>query len=260
MSSERGITELLMECRNEFATSSENGDIKRKLVKLLQEMASFKLDPDQDYPEIEIFLQSLWNNPVLLEDCILVSGLIYTKLNSRLQFAEIREKVNEHILLHGDWVTMSLIRGSLLASSHSSDLLSQLEGITVSAIEEGISNNRIVLISKHLENLLHIYTIDSPYPIKYRGQQVISIVSRTLRLNSDLIDYKSRDLIKLHLNILKAQASENERDEFALDLLDCLPEMNKVSVQIFDTLCTVDSLNSSNRARIFKSILPCLRY
>ena len=154
---------------------------------------------------------------------------------------------------------MSLIRGSLLTSSLSSDLLGHLEQMTISAIEEGISNNRIVLISRHLENLLQIYTLDSEYMIELRGQRVISIVSRTLRLNSDLTDYKSRDLIKFHLNILKTQSSDIDRGSFTLGLLDCLPDMNKVSVQIFDTLCTMESLSPSIQTRIFKSVLPCLR-
>lgn len=255
----RGITELLADCRNEFAVSCENGDSKRKLVKLLQELASVKIDPDHDYPEIESFLHSLWNNSVLLEDCILVSGLIYTKINSKLAFTEICAKADVPKLLHADWVTMSLIRGSLLTSSLSSDLLGHLEQMTISAIEEGISNNRIVLISRHLENLLQIYTLDSEYMIELRGQRVISIVSRTLRLNSDLTDYKSRDLIKFHLNILKTQSSDIDRGSFTLGLLDCLPDMNKVSVQIFDTLCTMESLSPSIQARIFKSVLPCLR-
>ena len=259
MASKRGITELLVNCQAEFASSSENGDNKRKLVKLLQEMASCEIDPDQDYPEIEKFLKSLWNNSVLLEDCILVSGLIYTKINSKLFLPEICSKVNVKSLLHNDWVVMSLIRGALLASSHSSDLLKQMEEMTIYAIETGISNNRIVLISRHMENLLHIYTVDTAYNIEFRGQQINSIINRTLRLNSDLTDYKSRDLVKFHLNILKERASGYQLNKFALDLLDCLPEMNKTSVQIFDSLCTLDSLNPSIHAQIFKLILPCLR-
>lgn len=260
MASERGITDLLAECRAEFATSSDNGDNKRKLVKLLQELSACEIDPDEDYPEICKLLQCLWNNSVLLEDCLLVSGSIFTKLNSKLSFPEIFEKATVHSLLHGDWVTMSLIRGALFASNRSSDVLDQAEEMTVSAIEHAIINNRLVLISRHLENLLHIYTADASYDIESRGQQIISIINRSLRLNSDLADYKSRDLIKFHLSALKGkQTSDNERDRFGNNLLDCLPEMNKVSVQIIDALCNLESLNLSIQTRIFKVVLPCLR-
>lgn len=257
MASERGITEYLAECGAEFAISSENGDNKRKLVKLLQELSSCEIDPDEDYSEIGKFLQCLWNHSVLLEDCILVSGLIFTKINSKLSFPEIFEKANVPSLLHGDWVTLSLIRGALFAPNP--DVLEQAEGITISAIEHAIFNNRIVLIARHLENLLNIYTTDSSHDIVSRGQQILSIINRSLRLNSDLADYKSRDLIKFHLNVLKEKASDNERDSFANSLLDCLPEMNKVSVQILDALCILESLNFSIQTRIFKSVLPCLK-
>lgn len=261
---ESKIVDLLTKCENELERAFENGDNKRSLVKILQEIASRKYDLVPVALKLEKILQALWNHPVILEDCILVSGIIFIKLNQGLNYVELCEKVHSKSLRNEVWVTTSLMRGILLDATvlKSQDQLNQLTEITLSGINAGLKSNRIVLIARQLEDLLDIFTFEqnlNAYDIEGRGAQIISIVNRTLRLNADLTDYKSRDIIKWHLNILSTLDNPVYYTNFAVILLDCLPEVNKITVQICDSLCSFNFQNCSIPARIMAIIIPCLK-
>ena len=264
---ESKIVDLLVKCENELEKSFENGDNKRILVKSLQEIASRKYDdlaPAPSSQKLEKILQTLWNHSVVLEDCILVSGIIFAKLHQGLNYVELCEKAHSKSLKNEEWVTVSLMRGILLDVTvlKSQDQLNQLAEITLSAINAGLTSNRSVLISRQLEDLLSIFTFEqnlNVYDIQGRGAQIISIVNRTLRLNADLTDYKSRDLIKWHLNILSTLDNPLYYTNFAVTLLDCLPEVNKITVQICDSLCSFNFQNYSIPTRILAIITPCLK-
>lgn len=262
-----GLGNLLSDCKREFAVSCENGDNKRRLVKCLQDLASQHLEGIDDRREIEEFLHSLWNCPVLLEDCILVSGIIFAKLNSQLIYSELFKKAQIHNLNNNDWIAVAFMRGILLDPSLASrnispEQLEELASITLEAIDSAITLNRTVLVSRHLENILHIYTAESKincYDPIVRGNQILSLVSRALRLNTDLTDYKSRDLVKWHLNDLGLQQNLDLEIAFAKNLLECLPEMNKISIQIFSSLSSLSSQDSFIKDQIFRLSLPCLK-
>jgi hypothetical protein len=265
---ESKIIALLAKCDNELEKSFENGDNKRILVKTLQEIASEKYDLTRSAHKLENIFHTLWDHSVLLEDCILVSGIIFTKMNQNLNYLELSEKVKVHAksLKNEEWVYVSLIRGILLNDSvlKSQAHLNQLVEITISAINSGLTSNRSVLISRQLENLLSIFAhenILNVYDFQSRGAQIISIVNRTLRLNADLTDYKSRDLIKWHLSVLSSLSLDNSiyYTDFAAILLHSLPEVNKVTVQICDSLSAFDFKNYSIPARILTIITPCLQ-
>ena len=265
MTESRKVDDLISKCEDELKIAFENGDNKRILVKILQELASQKYDLVPSAQRIEKILQNLWNHPVLLEDCILVSGIIYTKLHQGLSFLELCKKSCANHVKNEEWVTMSVMRGISL-NTHlpkSKDQLDQLVEITFAAINEGFTSNRSVLISCHLENLLNIFTCEKEsnvYNIQVRGSQIISIINRTLRLNADLTDYKSRDLIKWHLNVLNSHQLQEEYINFATSLLDCLPEVNKITVQICDALCSFNFQdNQLITSRILNIVLPCLK-
>lgn len=259
---ESKIVDLLAKCENELEKSFENGDNKRIVVKSLQEIASQKYDLAPYAYRLEKIFHILWDHSVLLEDCILVSGIIFTKMNQGISYLEICEKAKS--LKNEEWVYMSIMRGILLdhAVPKSQDQLNQLAEITISAINLGFTSNRSVLISRQLENLLSIFTLEqnlNVYDFQGRGNQIISIVTRALRLNADLTDYKSRDLIKWHLNILISLDNSIHYTNFSVTLMDCLPEANKITVQICDSLCAFDFKNNLIPMRILKLVSPCLQ-
>ena len=256
---------LLDRCKVEFTSSCENGDSNRKLVKLLQDLAGCTFDRKAEPVEIENFLRTLWNHPFLLEDCILVSGIIFAKLNPTLNYSDLFEKAQVGALQHsGDWVSVALIRGLLLNNSVSSGQLEELFGATTKAVDVGLLGNRTVLVSRHFENMLHIFNAESSlnsYNAAIRGSQILSLVSRTLRLKADLTDYKCRDLVKFHVNFLNSQQNTQTAAsliEFTNGLLECLPEMNKISIQIYCSLIPSDS--DLVQKRIFDLCVPCLKY
>lgn len=260
MSLSSSIAKLLAECENEFIISRENGDNKRRLVKFLQDLASHPLDQIDNINQIECFLQSLWNCPILSEDCILVSGIIFAKLNPGIHYSDLCEKSQIVHHRNGDWVSAAIIRGILLSSQNSCEQLNELVNVTLKAIDVAILNNRTVLISRLLENVLQVYTAElkmNCYNSTHRGEQILSIVNRTLLLKSDLTDYKSRDLVKWHLNAL--QNNLNYQVEFAKNLLEYLPEVNKISIQIYYSLCCLNFQDSFIQNHIFELCLPCIK-
>lgn len=309
----RGINEIISDCHT-FLVKIDNptGDSTRKLVKSLQELTilNYESIPSHFIVEIKDLLRLIWNHPILLEDCILVSGIIFAKFSISTSFPtfnsyeNICELAGIQELIHSEWVGMSLLRGLLLKISEkekSPELLQSLALKTFSFIDEALKTNRIVLLSRHLENLLQIFTIEyTQNPISYnlsaRGQQQLVLITQTLRLKVDLVDYKSRDLIKWHLSVIfkdsepiesesfvsvfesdttvyveavipEESQTESEPEIFIESLLTSLPEMNKISIQIYDTLLSLSSATSklskrfitSLYTRIFDLSLPCLR-
>lgn len=261
---EAGISDILNSCRLEFIKSIDNDDNNRNLVKLLQKLSIQKFDNIDLHEDIEELLTRIWKHPVVLEDCILVSGIIFAKLYPELEYSSLCEKALVENLDNSDWIKMSLIRGMIQDRDFRlfSGQLEQLGRLTASSIDDGLSRSRIVLICRHLENLLHIFNIEydlGAYDINSRGDQIKNIIGRALRLNSDLMDHKSRDLIKFHLNVISLVGSSDDCSHFTSNILDCLPEMNKISIQIFDSLCTLKFQEQSIFLRIFKLTLPCLK-
>ena len=308
----RGINEVISDC-HKFLGRSDNatGDSTRKLVKSLQELTilNYESIPSHLSLKIKDLLRLIWNHPILLEDCILVSGIIFAKLSFSKSlppfnsYENICELAGLQELIHSEWVGMSLLRGLLLnipATEKSLELLHSLASKTFLFIDEALKTNRAVLLSRHLENLLQIFTMEytqnpSSYNISARGHQQLVLITQTLRLKVDLVDYKSRDLIKWHLSVILKDPepkilslieskstnpedsqvkftfppeSEAEAEIFIESLLTSLPEMNKVSIQIYDTLLSLSSATSklskrfisSLYTRIFDLSLPCLRY
>ena len=261
MTADTRIIDLLNKCRLEFNRSTDIGYDKKKFVQLLQELSLQKFDLLNDTFYIEKFITDIWDHPVLFEDCILVSGIIFAKLNIELEFIKICEKASIEKFKNKDWIGMSLLRGIIQdpRSKLSQEQLEHLAKSTMSSIDE--AGNRIVLICRHLENLLQIFTAEQElgcYNVNSRGHTIVHIVNRTLRLDADLTNYKSRDLIKWHLSILSKQGNSEDCVIFSSTVLDCLPEMNKISIQIYDALCSLECQDHSIHARIFKLTLPCL--
>lgn len=260
---------LLDKYKEEYPISCENGDSNRKLVKILQDLATRNFDQINAKEEMESLLKSLWDNSVLLEDCILVSGIIFAKLYPQMNYFELCQRANVDSLQQRDWVSLALMRGIFLNTAYVKTIklsteFEELIDLTVSSIFTGIINNRIVFVSRHLENLLFIYTAElsmNLYNPNTRGNQIISIINKTLLLKSDLTDYKSRDLIKWHLNVLTnlQQNFEEKIIKFSEMLLDSLPEATKISISIYLTLGSFEFQSASVKTRIFELCLPCLK-
>lgn len=264
------IFDILTACVSEFQIVCANESNGKPLVKQMQALSSQNFDYIQDKEDfrrqVMIFLQNLWTHQILLEDCILVSGLIFSKLyqssssdyNNLLEIARIEDSP------HREWVSMSILRGIIFSnSSGRSEDLKHLVQVTLCEIDTCIIQNRSVLISRHLENLLSLFAAEEKllsYDHRWTGQQIVLLVSRTVRLKADLVDYKSRDLVKWHLSHLQAHGSDKDKENFASAIMECLPEKNKVSLQIFSAICSVTLENSCIYESIFRLSLPCLAY
>jgi len=259
------IFAILATCISEFKLICACENQGKKLVKSLQFLSSQKLDQIDDALKIDIvsFLQDLWHHPVLLEDCIIVSGLIFSKLNSAMEYSKLLSIANIDQCPQKEWISMALLRGIISSTaSKRPEQLKFLTRISLLEIDSALLNNRSILISRHLENLLSLFEIERSldcYDQLWAGKQIVLLVGRTVRLNADIVDYKSRDLVKWHLNYLSVCVNYQDKEKFVLSILDCLPESSKVSLQIYAALCAIDFESTSIYERIFKLSLPCLK-
>lgn len=261
------ISELVILSRAELSNSND----WRPLLKILQKISICDLSSGSDTECLLEFITTLWNHHTLLEDCILVSGIIFAKIHSIgsktvESFSKLCEIAEMSSQKYQEWIEIALIRGFLLSTSkekRSEEFFETLYTASMEALEENIKVNKIVLISRHLENILQIFTAEfdqKVYCSEVRGSQILSLVTRTLRLKSDLIEYKSRDLIKWHLTVLHSSATPDIFQAYCDKLYTTLPEMSKVSLQIFDFLCSFDTILPSYRLKIFSAAISGLKY
>lgn len=264
----------------------------RQVLRLLQKLSSNPNPPESSSSVLTDVLSALWNHDLLLDDCILVSGILYvrSKLAASASIEEILKKESYDAYKHSDWVRLGIVRGLLVvgsgtvpsaptlssssssatvtttASSSSSlrSFLPQLLTITESGMLEAIQTNRLILVARHLENLIQCleleYTINESLPQTFNSS-ISGILSKALLVKYDLVEYKCRDLIKLQYRSLALSVGSEAAEEFLLGVLALLPEVGKVALQCFDAaLDDQETGISDSLARvIFEQSLPMIK-
>lgn len=262
-----GLHDLIMKCQSDYSDATFTGDNQRRLVKLLREISLATLDDSSIHDELNKLFSLLWNDSVLLEDCILVSGFIFAKMHANQDFSSLCALSDSRNLRNLDWVELALLSGVLLRdlSTTSSSNLRNLARICEVKIFALLSTARSVLISRYIENLIQIFVIENTrtgsYDFASCGSVIVLIVSQTLRLKVDIVDYKSRDLIKFHINALLSKQMIAEYLQFTSEIVDSIPDSSKVALQIFELICSNRQvpLGSNLVTKIFHSTLSCLK-
>lgn len=223
----------------------------RTILNTLQKLSVLDLTGVKDH--LVSILHRLWNHDLLLDDCILVSGIIFVRLQGKGDFKEILNYSAYSEFKHADWVFVGIIRGVILASKGTSEMLALTEAEICAAIQK----NRLILVARHLENFIQI--LEAKYAAGEAPAEVssliLAILSKTLLLKSDLVEYKSRDLIKLQYQKL----ASDEGEHFLLNVLECMPETSKVAVQCFDAALDSEHVSEQLSTLIFNRSLPLIK-
>lgn len=249
-----GVEALLEQVNHQLADTVN----ARNLLALLQKLSAAPLQDLLNHQEkLMQILSILWNHDQLFDDCILVSGILHVRLagpSADLDALLRAESYSEH--KHADWVFLGVICGILIAQ-FPSESLAQIPLLAANEITLAIQKNRLILVARHLENIIQYYQSAYKSGLNPSDQTtlIISILAKTLLLKSDLVEYKSRDLIKLHYQAL----SGAEAESFISKVIQCMPDIGKVAVQCYDTVLDSDSVSAPFIHLIFTHCVPLIK-
>ncbi len=231
----------------------------RKVLGLLQKLSS--VDTSFNSADLQVVLAKLWNHDLLLDDCILVSGILFVRSRLAQQQEPIQEILNHSVEQYkqADWIRLGILRGLLVVCKSSLlTFLPDLLQMTETEIQSAIQANRLILVARHLENLLQILELNynnGILPAAF-SQAICLTLSKTLLLKSDLVEYKSRDVIKFQYQ--KLDSSDAER--FLFDTLELLPEIGKVALHCFDSALQEErGISKALASVIFEHSLPLIK-